>query len=173
MHDMGVLHLLRLIHVIFGAFWLGAALFIAWFLMPSLRAVGPAGGAVMEQLAVVRRLPIYLMAAAILTILSGIALYWRDSNGFGGAWMRSGPGVVFGFGGAVGIVVVVLGMAVVSPTATKLGALAAQMRSGGPPPPDRIAEMQMLQARLARMTRVVSLLLVVATGAMAVARYVP
>ncbi len=164
----------RLIHILAGAFWVGAALFTAFFLMPSLRAVGPAAGPVMEQIGQVRRLPLYMMGAIILTILSGIALYWRDSAGFSGAWMRTGPGIVFSTGALLGIVVAVLGMVIISPATRRLGMLAASMRTGGgPPAPEAVAEMQSLQARTATLTRFASLLLVLATAAMAVARYVP
>src|SRR4051794_37916190 len=94
--------LLRFIHVVGGAFWFGAVIFMTAFLMPSLQAAGPAAGVVMDQLARVRRVPIFMMSAAILTILSGFALYGRDSGGFSGPWMRSGAGMVFGIGGVVG-----------------------------------------------------------------------
>jgi uncharacterized membrane protein len=164
----------RLIHILAGAFWVGAALFTAFFLLPSLRAVGPAAGPLMEQIGQVRRLPLYMMGTMILTILSGIALYWRDSGGFSSAWMHSGSGIVFGIGGLLGIVVAVLGMVVITPATRRLGTLAASMRAGGgPPSPDALAEMQTLQARTAALTRSASLLLVLATAAMAVARYVP
>jgi uncharacterized membrane protein len=164
----------RLIHILAGAFWVGAALFTAFFLLPSLRAVGPAAGPVMEQIGQVRRLPLYMMGAMVLTILSGIALYWRDSAGFSGAWMRSGPGITFSTGGLLGIVVAFLGMAVISPATRRLGMMAASMRAGGgPPSPDTMAEMQALQTRTTALTKVGSLLLILATAAMAVARYVP
>lgn len=164
----------RLIHILAGAFWVGTALFTAFFLMPSLRAVGPAAGPVMEQIGQVRRLPLYMMGAMILTILSGIALYWRDSAGFSGAWMRSGTGITFSTGGLLGILVAILGMAVVTPATRRLGMLAASMRAaGGPPSPEVMAEMQALQARTTSLTRLASFLLLLATAAMAVARYVP
>lgn len=174
MQGTGALHLFRLIHIVSGALWVGAAVFVAFFLLPTIRALGPAGGAVMQQLAQVRKLPVYMMALAILTVLSGIGLYWRDSGGFKGPWMHSGSGVVFGFGGLLAILVVVLGMAVVNPSAKRMGEMAASMRgSGGPPAPEQIAEMQALQVRMARFTGLVAVLLLIATGAMAVARYVP
>jgi uncharacterized membrane protein len=169
-----MIYVYRLIHILAGAFWVGTALFTAFFLMPSLRAVGPAAGPVMEQIGQVRRLPLYMMGAMILTILSGIALYWRDSAGFSGPWMRSGPGITFSTGALLGIIVAVLGMAIISPATRRLGMLAASMRAaGGPPSPDAVAEMQALQARTAALTRFGSLLLLLATAAMAVARYVP
>lgn len=174
MHSLGTVHLLRVVHVMIGAFWVGSILFMAVFLVPSVRAAGPAGGAVMQQLMQARRLPVWLMTAGILTILSGIGLYWVDSAGFQSAWLASGPGRVFGLGGAFAILAAILGMAVNSPAARRLTALAARVQgSGRPPAPDEAAEMQRLQARLGRATMVVAGLLVLATLAMAVARYIP
>ncbi len=174
MQGTGMLYLFRLIHIVSGVLWVGAAVFAAFFLIPTVRSLGPAGGAVMQQLAQVRKLPVYMMSLALLTILSGIGLYWRDSTGFSGQWMQTGSGRVFGLGGMLGILVVVLGMAIVTPTTKRMGALAAAMQgSSGPPAPAQIAEMQALQARMGRFATIVAVLLLFATAAMAVARYVP
>ena len=173
MQASGTVHLFRLVHVLSGAFWFGAIIFLTFFLMPSLRAVGPAGGAVMEQLASVRRLPIFMMTAAVLTILSGWALYARDSGGFTGPWMRSGSGIVFGLGGVAGTLGAIVGMAITSPAGKRMGVLAGQIRvSGSPPSAEQLAEMQALPARIARGTLIVAVLVIIATTAMAVARYV-
>jgi uncharacterized membrane protein len=173
MHSPGTVHLLRAVHILVGAFWVGTILFMAAFLVPSVRAAGPAGGAVMQQLVQARRLPRWLLTAAILTIVSGIALYWVDSSGFRSAWLGSGPGRVFGLGGTLAILAAILGVAVNFPTARRLTALAARVQgSGRPPAPDEAAEMKRLQGRLGRATMVAAALLALATLAMAVARYV-
>jgi uncharacterized membrane protein len=174
MHSLGTVHLLRVVHVLIGVLWVGTVVFMAAFLMPSIRAAGPAGGAVMQQLVQSRRLPRWLMSAAILTIASGIGLYWVDSAGFQSAWLGSGPGRVFGLGGTFAILAFILGMVVNFPTARRLTALAARVQgSGRPPAPEEAAEMQRLQARLGRASVAAAGLLVLATLAMAVARYVP
>ena len=174
MQGSGTLLLLRFIHVLGGAFWFGAVIFMTGFLMPSLQAAGPAAGAVMDQLTRVRRLPIFMMGAAIFTILSGFALYARESGGFTGPWMRSGTGIIFGIGGAAGTLAAIVGMAVASPAGRRMGALGAQIKaSGAPPTPEQVAELQALQGRIARGSAAVAVLIVIATTAMALARYVP
>jgi hypothetical protein len=166
--------LLRFVHIVVGVAWGGAVIFIALFLMPTLKAVGPAGGAVMGHLTQVRRLPAYLMAGVILTVLSGIALYWNDSMGFSGQWVSSGPGKTFAVGGAMGIIVAVLGMAVNAPTAKRMGALLAEVQAlGGPPSAQQAAEIQRLQARLLAAMRAAAILILLAVTAMSLARYVP
>jgi uncharacterized membrane protein len=171
MHTATQYALLRLIHILAGVLWVGATVFIAVFLMPSLRAVGPAAGPVMEQVARVRRLPIWMMSATILTILSGLTLYGVDSAGFHSAWMHSGPGTVFGLGGVLAILAAVVGMAVNAPAGKRLGVLASEIKVRGTPTPADVAEMQSLQARLARATNLTAGLLILATAAMAVARH--
>lgn len=165
---------LRLIHIVCGVIWVGGVLFIAWFLIPTIRGVGPSGGAIMSHMVQVRRLPLVMMAVAILTVLSGLALYWRDSAGFHGAWMQTGTGIVFSLGALLGLPSVAVGMAVNSPVSRRLGVLAAAAQAkGGPPSAEEAAEMQRLQTRLASASNLVAVLLVLATAAMAVARYVP
>jgi hypothetical protein len=127
---------------------------------------------VMQQL--MGRTPIWLMAASIITLLSGIGLYWHDSGGFQSAWLGSGPGKTFGLGGALGIVAAVIGMAVNSPTARQLATIMAGAQAAGrPPSADERATIARLQARLSSVSTVTSIMLVLATMLMAVARYVP
>src|SRR6185503_4710940 len=95
---------LRLIHVLFGVFWAGTAMFNALFLIPAVRALGPAGGPVMQEIAGKRKLPIYFLGAGVLTVLSGIALFWHDSQGFTNGFMRSRGGMTFAIGGAIALI---------------------------------------------------------------------
>ncbi|MBI4502022.1 MAG: hypothetical protein HY700_12790 [Gemmatimonadetes bacterium] len=168
-----VLITLRIVHILAGAFWVGAILFVARFLMPTLRAVGPQGTPVMDQLVRVRRMPLAMMGAAIVNILSGLALMWQVSAGFQPAWMRSGPGSVFSMGGGLAILAVILGMSINLPASKRLGAITAALQArGGAPTGDETAQLQRLQARIGATTMTVALLVVLATAAMAAARYV-
>ena len=168
-----VVALFRLIHVLSGVFWVGTVLFFARFLLPTAAALGPAAGPVMDHLARVRRVPQAMLGAGVITILSGLVLYWHDSMGFQSAWMRSSTGVVFGVGGAFTVIAILIGFAISMPTAKRLGTLLAAIQPGeGPPSPDQAAELRALQARLGNALRAVATLLVLATSAMAVARYV-
>jgi uncharacterized membrane protein len=172
MHDPAAYIVLRIIHIVSGVFWVGTTLFLAGFLVPAVRASGPAAGPIMEQLGQVRRLPLYMMAAAILVVVSGGVLMWLDAAAAPGVWMRSWPGRIFSLGGALAIVGGVVGSAVNSPAGRRLGAIVAGARArGGPPNADELAEMTRLQARLATATNWVAVLLVLATVAMAMARY--
>jgi uncharacterized membrane protein len=168
------LYALRILHVAIGVFWVGAVLFIGFFLTPSLRAAGPAGGAVMQQLMGVRAMALWLMASAIVTLLSGLGLYWHNSSGFTSAWLGSGPGRVFGLGGVLGLAAAIVGMSVNAPAARRLGELGVKLQSAGrPPTAEEQAALARLEARLSRGSNVTIVLLILATLMMAVARYVP
>lgn len=165
--------LLRVIHIVSGVFWTGTAMFTVLFLIPAVRALGPAGGPVMQQIAEKRKLPIYFMIAGVLTILSGIGLYSKASGGFSNQWMRSGPGMTFGIGAVFALLAMTVGMTVAGPTAKKVGALAGAIANAGRPTPEQQAEMGRLQARMGMAGALGAVLLVCATIAMAVARYIP
>lgn len=166
--------LLRLFHIVGGAFWVGSVLFMALFLFPSFRAAGPAAGAVMSQLMQVRKFPAYMMTAAMLTVFSGVGLLYTASVGFNPQWMGSGPGRMFSLGAAFAIAAVILGTVVNSPAARKMGIISTAVRnSGGSPTPEQGAELARLSARLGWALNTAGVLVVLATAAMAVARYMP
>lgn len=169
-----MLILLRLLHIVVGAFWVGTVVFVAVFLVPSLRAVGPGAAPVMAHLVQVRRLSIVLITSAWITLLSGAALAWHDAGPLGFRWFSVGPGRVFGLGAVLAFVATFIGMAVNAPTAQRIGAITGRAHAaGGPPSAEEQQELARLQARIAKAGNVVAVLLVLALMAMAVARYVP
>jgi hypothetical protein len=115
-----------------------------------------------------------MMAVTILNIVSGVWLMMIASAGAPGAWMKSGPGHTYSLGGGLAIIAAIVGMAVNSPAGRRIGTIsAAAAKRGGPPTAEEAAELQRLQGRLATSTQVVAVLVLLATAAMAVARYVP
>ena len=169
-----MVYVLRLVHIISGVFWVGSVMFTALLLAPALRALGPGAGPVMNQLVKVRKLPTVMMVSAILTMAAGIWLLMIDSASQPGVWMQSGPGMTYGAGAAFAILAFVIGMAVNAPTSKRIAAIGtAAAARGGPPGPVEQAELQRLQGRLSTASQIVTALLVLATGAMAIARYVP
>jgi hypothetical protein len=168
-----MLILFRLIHVLFGVFWAGTAMFNAAFLIPAVRSLGPAGGPVMQEIAQKRKLPVYFLVSGILTVLSGFGLYWHDSAAPGNGFMRSAGGITFGVGGLLALTALLLGIFVVTPAAMRAGKLGAAIAAGGEPrTPEQAAEMQRLQMKLGMMAMLAAGLLTLTTICMAVARYV-
>ncbi len=168
-----LLIVLRLTHILAGIFWAGAAVMLAAFLTPAVRAMGSDGGKFMQQLVGKQQFSLYLSLAAWLTTLAGIVLYWRASLGFQIAWMLAPSGLTLTIGAVAGIITALIGQFVNAPTALRMEALAREMQSaGGPPKPQQIAEMQKLQARLGQAGVWAAILLVISAAAMAIARYV-
>ena len=168
-----MVYVLRLVHIISGVFWVGAAMFTALLLAPTLRALGPGAGPVMNQLVKVRKLPMVMMVSALLTMAAGIWLFMIDMSVSDGAFMRSGSGKTFGIGAVFAILAFAIGMAVNAPASTRIAAIGtAAAARGGPPSPEEQAELQRLQGRMSTASQIVTVLLVLATGAMAIARYV-
>src|SRR5690348_1923226 len=124
---------LRLIHILSGAFWIGAALFNAILLIPTIRALGPAAGPVMQHLVQVKKLPIWLLGSGVVTFLSGFSLYYLASGGFTNTgFLASGPGKTFGLGAVFALLAILVGILLTSPAAKRAGAIAASL--GGKPP---------------------------------------
>jgi hypothetical protein len=168
-----MIYVLRLLHILSGAFWYGTAIFGARFLMPSLRDAGPAAGPVVAQLNR-RKMPMAMMGAGIVNIGSGIWLMFMASGGSPGVWMRTGMGRTFAIGGALAILALIYGMIVSSPAAKRMGEVAsAAAKRGGPPSPEEAAELARLQKRLGLSTIISATLMTLAVAAMAVARYLP
>lgn len=161
---------IRVLHIVFAALWVGAAVLLTLFLSPAIRTLGLQGAPVMAEL-MRRRMGAFLAAAGGLTVLSGLWMYWIFTNGLDADIMRHGAGLALGIGGLCGIVAVILGGAVIGRAAERAGKLsrqAAQMPQGS----ERAAAMQTvatLQRRVAVYSRCDVALLLAALIAMCVA----
>src|SRR5256885_6190676 len=95
---------LRLLHILAGIFWVGATVFLASFLLPAARTVGPTAGPVIAELMGRRRLQLWINVAMVIAILAGFALYGLDSRISGGGFGRSPMGITLGIGALLSIV---------------------------------------------------------------------
>src|SRR5262245_8663753 len=153
---------LRFLHIISGVFWAGGSLFAARFLMPSLKAAGPAAGPVLAELGK-RRIPAAMMGASLVNVASGIWMMVIVSGGAPGVWMRSPMGRTIGIGAGLAILAVILGMAVGMPTNAKMARIsAAAQQRGGPPTAQEATELERLQARSALTATIATVLLFLA-----------
>jgi hypothetical protein len=163
-----VIAILRIIHIVFGTFWVGGAITTAFFLLPTVKATGPIGGQFAGQLMARTRLPTVLTAAGGITVLAGLILY-------GGIWAGtgfSGPPAYYAIGGVFAIIAIILGGAIARPAADKLAALGRTLTGQGTPPTaDQNAEREHLMNRLTSTVQINAVLLIIAVAFMAVARY--
>ena len=152
-----LLLVLRLVHVGGGAMWVGMMAFMTFFLSPALAEVGPEGGKLMAALQR-RRIMVIMPVIALLTIASG---FWLMAHLYGGPGnlAASRMGVTLNVGALAAIVAFLIGIVFMRP---------AMMRAMVTTDP---AEAQRLRVRGAMLGRLVAWLLLLALGAMAVARY--
>ena len=165
--------LLRSLHVVLGAIWVGIAVFVAFFLMPALKEVGPDANKVMAALQK-RGMVTFVPVIAILTLLSGIGLLWKVSSGFSADYMGSHMGIALSTGALAAIIGWAIGMTIVAPSMYK----AATMSQALPTMTNEaernahVATIMQLRARGAAGGRWTAIPLLVAILFMAVARYV-
>lgn len=152
----------RIIHVLGGVIWVGSMFFVAMFLIPAMTEAGPDSAKVMTALNR-RNFMVVVPVIAILTILSGLWLYWRASMGFSPAYMSSGPGKAYGTGAVLAILAFVVGITMTRPAMMK----AEQLGRDG-----KMAEAQAYRAKGARWGKIIGFLLIGAATLMALGRYV-
>jgi uncharacterized membrane protein len=152
----------RIIHVLGGVIWVGSMFFVSMFLIPAMTEAGPDAAKVMAALNR-RNWMVFVPIIAILTIFSGLWLYWHTSMGFDPAYMRSGPGKAYGTGGALAILAFIVGITMTRPAMMK----AEQLSREG-----NMAEAQAYRDRGARWGKIIGFLLIGAATMMAIGRYV-
>lgn len=163
---------LRIIHILAGVFWVGAALTVILFIQPTAREVGPAAGPFISHLAGRKRLVEFVLGAGGLTVLAGLLLYWRDSAGLNPDWIGSAEGVALTVGALCAIAALAIGGSVIRPGIRASLAIGREVAAGGgPPTPEQAARLQALQERAHTAGKVIVPLLIVAVVAMASARY--
>jgi hypothetical protein len=162
-----IIIVLRLVHIVAGAFWVGSALMIALVLLPGLRKAGPGSERVLPMAQISRALSI----ASLLTTVAGLLLYVLLSR-FAWGWIVSPAGIGLTLGSLAGLAAFLLGLLSTGPTAKKLAALGGQIQAaGGPPTPQQMAELSRLQAKLSTSSKWSTGLAAAALALMAVARY--
>ena len=165
--------LTRVVHVVLGAFWMGAIVFAAFYLMPAVAEAGPDGAKVMAG--IVRRKYLNVVPlVALVNILTGFWLYWRFTNGFEPALSGTRGAMVFGTGGVLALVAFHIGVLGMRRNILKAGALAAQaaaLPEGG----DRaalVAKAVALRARASMYGPIVAVMLIVTAALMALGHYI-
>ncbi len=176
MNSQILIVILRLLHITFGMFWVGSALTTSFLTLPTVRATGPIGGRFFGEFLRRNNYSRLMLAAGVVTIASGLLLYWNFYVGLAWSLSHPGPETIFELGGLIAITVAVAANTLIPSVAGRLtaigGQIDAQGRDGGTPAPELLAERNQLSLRLGRIGMANASLLVVAVGLMAVGRYV-
>jgi hypothetical protein len=159
---------LRLLHVVGGAFWFGSAMMVGFMVTPTVAATGEVGQKFMAALVQKASLTKRIAAAAGITILAGGGLYWIDSNGFTSAWMKSGAGMVFGIGGFFGLIGMIYGI-LIGKHVNAIVKTGSEIQ--GKPTPEQLGKIQAAQKQLKVVGPISSISLIICVVCMSVARY--
>ncbi|HKJ01567.1 MAG TPA: hypothetical protein VJ997_03900 [Longimicrobiales bacterium] len=162
----------RVLHVVFGAFWAGSVFFAALYFNPSVMEAGPEGGKVMGILQR-RGWMSAVLVIALVTVLSGFYLLWVMSGHFSPGFMGSRSGILLSVGMLAGVIAVCIGLFGTLPANKRMGRIAAAMaRKGGPPAPEDLADLTRLRDRVVLLIKVIGVLLLVAVVTMALGPHV-
>lgn len=162
---------LRLLHILSGVFWVGAALMLTFFISPTVGATKEAGQGFMRHFMANTKFNLVMWTSAITAVVAGAILYWLDSDGFTSAWMHSGPGIGFGIAAGFAFLGLIVGI-VQNRNSNAMAQLGGQIQSqSSPPSPEQAAKLQSLGKALATGGILNATFLILATIGMAIARY--
>ena len=164
--------LFRLVHIVSGAFWFGAALTMFLFLQPTAQATAPEGQKFMLHLLRNRRLSEVVLAAALLNVGAGSILFWRNSGGLQLTRMLEPSMLGFTVGAAAAWVALLIFVFVGYPTGRRMVAVGDRLeRETRPPTEEEQRTLATSQRTLKAVGITVLILLSVAIASMATARY--
>ena len=167
-----LLILLRIVHVGSAMAWFGGAIVGSFFVFRAAEALGPASQPFMDQLVNKQRMGVFFPIVAGLAVVSGAALFWRDSAGLSSAWVTSPPGLAYALGGMAAITAFVGGMVLIGPSVAAQTAVAKELAAaGGVPTAEQRARLERADRRLWLADRIDMPLILLAGLTMAVGRY--
>jgi len=164
---------IRVVHVLLAALWIGATVFISLLLMPAIEQSGPAGGQVMVGLNR-RGINAYMAALGGITVLTGIALFWRYTSGFDPVLSGSRAGISYSIGGLAGLLAVIIGGSIIGRSARKIVEIMQKAGSmaDGPEKGRLLQEALALQGKMKTFGTVVLLLQLTALVTMTIAHLI-
>jgi hypothetical protein len=163
--DIQFFSVLRAVHILVAALWLGAGALLTLIVFPAIRQTGASGGAVMAE-AVRRGLVPFMASIGGLTIVSGLLLYWVWVGASGALGMHSRGGIVLLFGALAGIIAAIIGGAVLGRGSKQMAALATSTDAA------RETQIAALHSRMASASKFVLALLVIALLLMVFSHFV-
>jgi hypothetical protein len=163
----------RLLHVVAGVLWVGSAFLFVAFIGPSAAEVGPSAGPLLSVAVKKRKVVQVITWLGVVNVLAGWILWLRYANDVGlGDWVTSSFGFVLTIGGVLATITFFVGYIGVGRNVERLVDLGGEVAAaGGPPAPAQQAELDRLSSALERHGKLDLLLLLLATIAMATARY--
>jgi len=171
-HEYWTVSLLRALHVLLAALWVGSTAFTTFQLLPVIHRLGPVGGVVMIRLNQ-QRLTRFIAAISGTTVLTGLYLLWHFT-GFDPQIGRSHAGIAFGTGGIAGLIAAILSGAIVGRSFERLtkNLEQATTTTDGPQQGELMRTATRLRQRVTTFGTVVLVFQVIALVLMAIGHYV-
>jgi hypothetical protein len=161
---------LRAVHIGIGVFWVGSFLFMTFILSPRLKTLGPpVQGPAMGALVPVT-IPVFITSAS-LVITSGAWMALKVQGGALDTFFTSSWGLSLTIGAVLTLIGFGLALSISMPAMREVVRIGASLK-GQPPTPEQGMRMGYLAARIQRFGQMTAALLILAVGAMAIARYV-
>lgn len=172
MDTLYYLALLRSVHIITGGFWVGATFYLAWFVLPAVKASGAEGGKFMQKLAGTNKLPLVMTVASALNILSGLLIIANLSSGFELTWFNNRHGILVTAGALLAIIAFLEGFLITRPNAEKLNKLSQLLMITGLAPTEiQIRQLLEYRRKMAMVIKQSAILLILSLIAMSLVHY--
>jgi uncharacterized membrane protein len=164
----------RFLHIVAGVLWVGSAFLFVAFIGPSAAEVGPAAGPLLTAAVKKRKVVKVITGLGLTTVLAGWVMWLRNMSLYGslGDWVSSRFGLVITIGGVLATITLFVGAIGVGRRVEQLVDVGNEIAaSGGPPSAEQQARLEDLSSGLERHGKIDLTLLLLATIAMATARY--
>jgi hypothetical protein len=173
----GVMIVLRFFHIVAGTLWVGSAFLFVAVIGPSAAEVGPSAGPLLQVAVKKKKVVTLITVFATTTVIAGWLMWLKDLKDYDwnlNTWVFHTGG--FGLALTIGAILATLafyeGYFEVGKGVEKLVDLGGEMAAvDGPPSPEKLTEMQSLQANLKTHGQIDIVLLLITVALMATARY--
>ncbi len=156
--------ILRLIHIGDAVVWAGGAIFMAMFVTPAATAAGPAAGPFMSALALRTKLTEIMTAASLLTVASGLWLWFRR---YGTTAPTGYRGVAISIGAIAGISALWVGATRQRQTIMSMRSLLTEI-GASPPNEDQAGRLMVVRNQMTGIGNVLAVLVSIAIAGMAI-----
>lgn len=165
---------LRFLHIVSGALWVGAAFLFVGFIGPSAAEVGPSAGPLMSVAVKKRKVSKIIVWLGVITVVAGWTMWFKNMDDFGGLseWLGTNFGVAITIGAVLATITFFVGYFGVGRNVERMVDLGDKIAaSPEPPSAEQQAEMARIGAALERHGKLDLVLLLLAITAMSTARY--
>jgi uncharacterized membrane protein len=169
---MEYLIFLRLIHIVCAVIWAGGMIYLAVFVIPAAKTLGPTGTKFIQQLSGTNKLPIVMNVAAILSIVTGIILMKKLLGGIQLALFNSTHGLMIVIGALLALLGFIIGLSINLPAARRMSSIGKIVAaSSSQPNVDQLEELQRLRNKAFAATNVIAILLFASLILMSMVKY--